>query len=303
MLKLRFGRFVESNWNHPMNKASFNNAVREFGIEIVTEGEHILFEDTNCLKGDRPPDRPTIAWERLDTSRITPGSMFLDNDPNIIGFCVPFLALQPELSIAKEVYNNGQEYPLPSKNIGVITTMLWNRMERDWASRLEIPKTKRIRASFCGTVFYPGVPFTTHHRLRLKNEWPVDKTFAIWNGVRHYFHVERDLFKFIQESKVVVSPWGVCEISIRDYETVTGLAMMVKPRQSKMQVNCNPWHEENTVYCEPDFSDLEEAIAKAESLWNKDKMWSLAHVMVEEGTSIEKFAKHFATAIHHVCST
>ena len=298
MLKLRFGPFAESNWNVPMNTPGFNNAIRELGIEVVKNGEDVLFQDI-CYLG--PVQQPTIAWMRCDTSRILPEALVFEDDPNLLGFCVPMLAVEPDQSIAIPVHNGGDDFELPTKPVGVITTMLWNRMRQGWTRSIEIPE-KRIRASFCGTVHYPQVPFTERHRRNMMDNWPLRGTFAMFNGVRHYFFNEQQQFEFCRHAKVVVSPWGVCEVSVRDYEAVMACCMMVKPTQSEMIINCNPWHEENTVYCKPDFSDLDEAISKAEELYDIDTLRDLANAMLTEGADISRFAEHAAKAIHKCCT-
>ena len=294
MLRLKFGPFVEANWNHPMNTAGFNGACREFGVEVVTDNEDVIFQDIHYCLGEI--DRPTIVFDRHDTSRVTPVALSVESNPHVLGYCLPLLAKQPELSIAKHIYNGGVEYPFPVKPVRVVSTMLWNRMFQAWTRSIEIPQ-KTIRASFCGTVHYPSVPFTQNHRRQMMDHWPVEKTFAMFNGVRHYYFNEQQQFEFIRRSRVVVSPWGVCEVSIRDYEAVMGCAMMVTPWQADMTINCNPWHERNTVYCEPDFSDLHEAISKAEDMYDEGFLRSLSRGMIEEGDDISKFAQQFCESV------
>ena len=81
-----------------------------------------------------------------------------------------------------------------------------------------------------------------------------------------------DAYTLAARSKVVVSPWGVCELSWRDYEAVLGGAIIVKPRQPYIYCSAQPWITNkggNFVFCDPDFSDLRGAVERALNMYDE----------------------------------
>lgn len=297
MIKLRFGQFFENNWNFPMCTEEFQHAVAQYGIAVVRDGEDVFFQDVYYCAG-QPIDRPTIIYDRHDTSRVTPTALAFEDNSHVLGFVIPLRSTDPSRSLAITQYGNGKDYPLPKKPVGVVTTMLWHRCVHHWSRQVTIPK-KTIRASFCGTVDYP-VDFTKSHRKDMMNNWPQEGTFAVFQGTRNYEGNEEEYFEIAKRSKVVVSPWGVCEVSVRDYEAALAGCMIVKPKQPAMELYCNPWMTFNTVYCEPDFRDLPYAIKEAEERYDPDALRELAVHLLDQGTDINNFACYFAETIRRI---
>jgi hypothetical protein len=274
-LKIRLGELEELNWWHPIETDWFRQLLSEFGVQIVTSGQDVDWIDVrygSTITG------PTILFDRHDSSLVTPMAIHESKRPEVLAITIPLLARQPELSMAKHVYNRGEDYARPKKPVGVINTMPWYRCESEFMRDLMIPP-KTITASFCGTSQYGHIAYCTNHRRRMIDRFPRHNTVCVLRGAPEYFFQTELLLDVLLRSQVVVCPWGVCEISVRDYEAVLGECMIVKPRQSAMDTTENPWTDGNTVWCDPDYSDLTDAIYWAAAKRDPDYLHALAERM------------------------
>lgn len=165
-----------------------------------------------------------------------------------------------------------------------------------------------VDVSFAGTVGYQHFA-TTLHRKRLMSQWGQLqdlRSMGMFYGGPGYKaggNVKRYMspaahYNLCASSKVVVSPWGVCELSWRDYEAALGCAMMVKPRGPQIEASPTPWTEDNTVWCEPDFSDLRECVDEAIEKWDNDRGALRKHrSMLIQAASYDWYAHIFKNAI------
>ena len=144
MIKLKFGPFSELNWNIPMNTPPFNKALLHHGIEVVKSGQDVSFCDIHT----KLEDGPVIAFDRRDTSALTPEAIKRgEENQNVIGYAIPCLALETEKSTAGHAYDyKGNWPPRTDKPIKPVTTMLWNRLGIPWTKNLPTPE-KDIKAS------------------------------------------------------------------------------------------------------------------------------------------------------------
>jgi len=238
----------DGQWVRPMNSAKCIVELKKLGVEVVDEGQDVTFQDT-CVDDVEPN---TVILDRFDTSAATSYSVEKhESNPDVLGYVLPIRSRGT--SISHGVWN---EPPPSNKPTRSITTLPWDQVPGLTLHVLP----KRFDVTFAGTVYYPSIPFATAHRSRLMANWHQvarNKTVSVFGG-RPRLLSWQDSYNLAARSKVVVSPWGVCEISWRDYEAVLGCAMIVKPRQPSMDVSCNPW-QDNVVYCEPDFSDIGDA--------------------------------------------
>jgi len=305
MLKLKFGEITEDNMNRPMNSKDFNKALLSYGIEVVEQKQDVSFCDIH-----QPLESgPIIAWDRRSTSLLTPRAREKgENNNNVIGFCIPTLALEPEKSIALKVYDYGEEGYLGSKKpIEVISPFIWwHLICKPWTKKIErrpLPE-KDLRASFLGSTYYRNVPWTSNHRYQLMKAWPHKGTYAVFNGQvknKRGFNQEQH-YSIVARSKIVVCPFGISEYCIRDYEAILSGAILVKPEQSKISIYQNPWEMGTTVYCEQDWSDLDEALEVADELFiERAELREHNRLsMIATGRNVSIFAKLFSEAIHRI---
>lgn len=305
MLKLKFGPFAESYMNDPMNSKDFNQALQQFGINVVKEGHNVSFCEIH-----RPLEQgPVIAWDRRATSLLTPQARERgEEDDNVIGYCIPSLALEPEKSIALENYDYGEQGYLKSKKpVEVISPFIWwHLLCKPWTKDIkrEPDKNRDIRASFLGTTYYPTVPWTSRHRFQMVKAWPHKGTYAVFNGQvenNRAFDQEQH-YSIMQRSRIVVSPFGISEYCIRDYEAILSGSILVKPEQSRINIYENPWEMGTTVYCRRDWSDLDDALEAAEELFieTTELREENRRNLFATGRNISRFALLFSVAIHNI---
>lgn len=99
-------------------------------------------------------------------------------------------------------------------------------------------------------------------------------------------------FRQIRSSKIVVSPWGHGEMTIRDYETLWAGAALIKPRTDFLTTAPDILVEGVTYTpCKPDWSDLEERIEEVLGNWDSNRhMRARARELAQIAWGGEEFA-------------
>lgn len=293
-IELRFDHSDPWNqWNSPMDRPEFWKLLNRHGFEVVERGGDVVFDTLATLV---EPDRPTVVFVRRDTSWLNHDcTQWAEND-HVVGFMLPIVTNDPSRSISAEWAGLGDN---KGKPVLSLNSMLWAETEeRPYYAKHKIPK-KDIDVCFIGTMHYGGLDQPRVHRQHLLQNWhKVDlfSSVALFSAQKEAaIAIEWwQTWEFIKRSKVVVSPWGVCEISWRDYEAALGECMIVKPRQPQMDVIASPWREENVVYCEQDYSDLHVAVATALAGYDQNSLRSIRSELLDMASSLEPLAEMFA---------
>lgn len=290
-LRIQMRRAEDLQWFSPMHDPEFADALRTYGLVVVEENPDVVFQDQAF---DDVPHPKTIIFDRFDASTTTKNTIAKhDPNANVIGYMLPLRSTG--VSIAPKVWGEG----FTSKPVGVITTMLWQQLANPvFADETHV---KEYDVSFAGTMKYPH-KFTMEHRRKLLCNWD---QLARWNTVGQFGMVPRvlaweDAYRLSARSRVVISPWGICEVSWRDYEVVLGRAMMVKPRQPMMDLTSNPWVFNNVVYCSPDFTDLGDAVAQALDEYDEERLNWAREEILRVGLNRNELAMEFANQVRQI---
>ena len=237
-----------------------------------------------------PPDRPTVCLCRMDTSWVPHRAQKWDAHEHIKAFVLPLVTSEPESSICNQVFGSTASPELSTPVLPFNTLLPQVMHQAPYYTMLDM--NKKWDAVFIGTMHHHGAPFVKQHRASLRRHWhQLDhlNTLAVFVGdyqMGYAFDWKRS-WELVSRAKVVVCPWGVCEISWRDYEAALSRAVLVKPRQPHMIVDPNPW--QHVVYCEPDFIDLREAVDKAMDYHAKNDLGAVREEMMAH-SSFESLA-------------
>lgn len=110
-------------------------------------------------------------------------------------------------------------------------------------------------------------------------------------------------FKELKKTKVILSPFGLGEITLKDFETFLTGGLLLKPRMDHMVTWPNLYKEnENVMFYNWDLTDLEDKIQYC--LGNYDEINEIAldgqnnyNKFIDKKTSSDEFIKHFNTVI------
>lgn len=270
-------------WCSPMDTPQFWAALQNHGIYVVDRNQDIFLQDFRLGPSVHPN---TVIFDRSDTTSLTAHAASQANT-NTIGFLVPMLSSSASVNISPGYTD------LP---VVALNTLLWDQLSVHGFYKDPIPR-KDIDVLFAGTVHYGSSVLSDprEHRRPLIKNWHqlMDmNSVAVFGGAPRLL-TWNHAWEVTKRSKVVVSPWGVSEISWRDYEAVLGECMIVKPRQPFIDATWNPWRE-NTVFCEPDFSDLEVAVRKALDTSASVDLSSLRQEAITDGYDITVLARIFS---------
>ncbi|MEO0454578.1 MAG: hypothetical protein AAFY98_10635 [Verrucomicrobiota bacterium] len=67
---------------------------------------------------------------------------------------------------------------------------------------------------------------------------------------------------YMLSTKTCLSPWGKGEFAFRDYEAILSGSLLIKPYSPWIQSEPDIYNEECLVWCNPDYSNLEELLLK-----------------------------------------
>ncbi len=258
-------RFVDTEaiWVKPLAEPWFAEILCNHGINVVkcAESAHLVICDSRL----EPGPEPTVVFCWRDAAEVPADCGKWDDRDNVLGYILPIRAPGGGSLTARNWGIFHTEKP-----VTFLTTMLWNQLPKIMGAVTQLPR-KTWDVSFAGTVGY-AKEATRRHRAGLMHHWAdlqdLRSMGAFYGGpgasrgslVRLMSLVQH--YRLCASSRVVVSPWGVCEVSWRDYEAAIGAAVIVKPRGTEVRVDASPWHATtySVVYCEPDYSDLRKAV-------------------------------------------
>ena len=297
-MKIKF-TFTEGQvcWLHPIQTDDFQVLLSHYGVDVVREGHEVEFIEAYIASG-RGLKGPTIIFDRSDTSIVSKLAMRFHDFTEVIGIVVPTLSTDFELANSYRQWDVAE----PTKPVDHLNTTLW-RWNIDYFCHPVQDSKKRYRAMFLGSVLYPLATYAQKHRRLMMDNWSriPGNAIGVFSAIKKHtpFSIGLD-WTLVKESKVVVSPWGVTELCWRDYQACIGRCMMVKPYQGDIKTYCNPWHEKNTVWCKPDYSDLPEAVEIAESLWDYDVLEGIRQQTLVAAMSVSALAGLVANTLKSV---
>lgn len=283
---------TEDVWNWKLEDADFLIACKKHGIELVQNGQDITFIDTRL----EPVDGPLIVFDRWDCSALTKATADKwDHLENVLGYITPIKAMAG--SIVDRVFGETRT----EKPVGNWCSMAY-RYEPHQLAHWKEPWKKEIDVSFVGTTTYGDADgFCSKHRQRLMDNWSLLQGY---NSVGTFVNRPKgqyvDGYPIARASKVIVSPWGMCEISWRDFEAVLSEAMIVKPYQSEFQVTVNPWQQGNVIYCNRDYSNLADAVDMALEQYDREFLETVKVATMRMATDIDHLAGWFCRQVKNI---
>lgn len=295
-MKIKF-TFHPANdtWLWPLNKENFQASLKNHGVQVVKGGQDFDFMDV-AIANVTKFTKPTILFDRTDTSIVTPWGYAHHDKPLTLGYVVPTLHTDWKQAVAYR--NTWKGCRQPKKPVVHLNTTLWHRWKVHFP-HMSREFNKDYRASFLGRTAYPNTIFPEVHRREMLKSWHRIQglTLGVFSALPTRPFSQELNWKVISSSKVVVSPWGLTELCWRDYHACLGRCMIVKPRQAEIQTYVTPWRDTNTIWCEPDFSDLPEAVDEAEAAWDYDSLEDIRLEMVREATRQDSLAERVATTL------
>ena len=254
---------TEKIWIYPIGHPILMAELEDLGVHIVDEGADITFAVASAMT--EPPSSPTVIFDQWDTTKPTYRATRWENE-HVLAYGVP--ATCDGYSNADILYNLFET----NKPVHYLTMMLWHQLEYFHHP----PECRKdIDVVFTGSTSHQNA-FVRTRRNELLHEWANLSTHFNAVGVFHAcdpIHIPRPLdgqqnLDLLARSKVVICPPGNLELCWRDYEAVLAGAAIVKPHlPDGFQCTESPWYE-NTVWCEPDYSDLTHAVGMAMDVWS-----------------------------------
>lgn len=160
---------------------------------------------------------------------------------------------------------------------------------------------KTIDVFFAGTTYYGlEVPWLNWHRQQAVKEIEASGLKYVCAANRAYnFH---EYYEVMRTSRFVVSPWGLGEPCYRDFEAILCGCMVIKPDTTYIKTVPGEFYrmpQFSRGVCRPDFSDLEEAIGRAQEISLADKA-TWAQWLLDQNSSeanAKRLAKIFREAV------
>ena len=282
-------------WNAPFHKPEFQSLLSKHGFQVVSQNPDVVFDTLSVA--NMQPDRPTVVFVRRDASWLSTDTDELARNPNVVGFMVPLVTTDPATSLS--CWLGAAAGDPRSKPVLPLTGMLWSETKRHPYYLNAQPTHKDIDVCFIGTMHHDGHPFVKSHRQSLLQNWYSLEDYSsvgLFSAQEKARYVTswRQTWEFVKRSKVVVSPWGVSEISWRDYEAALGECMIVKPHQPHIDVMATPWRAENVVYCDQDYSDLKMSVANALDKYDQQALRGIRRELLDLASSLRPLAEMFA---------
>ncbi len=287
----------EKQWWSPMHLPEFTEKLSQYFdvVEDQDQAEVVIQDHTLDVTHSR-----TIILDRFDAAQVTRETAEkFENNPFVIGYLIPLSSWNsPSLTVTS--WGVGEV----EKPVGVITTMLWQQLLGNTFYAENPPIEKPFDVSFAGTTGYPHHHWTQLHRQEFQRKFSELNWRGRLRGVGVFNSTDtprllswEDAYRLTANSKVVICPHGVCEISWRDYEAVLGGAVMVKPEGPPiLSTTLSPWRG-NWVKCKQDFSDLQEAISNALDLYDEDRLNMLREQALFFGSDLDFLARSLAIQV------
>ena len=225
-----------------------------------------------------------VYHRRFGIEDLNPGDPELNELPN-----------DNDLHKIKVGWNSGMAHYGYYGHFGIMLGKIWHKIDmlpRFYPRQWRVPSSNRTILCSCriGERYHRETISNSRKKIKdlLSNKIPVDKISS------------RKYFKELNLSIAAFSPFGLGEISCRDFEIVICGAAMIKQNMNHLETWPNLWIENKTYLpFEWDFSDFEEKIDFIFS--NPEKMVELANhaqriyknvLCTEEGN--QEFCNRFA---------
>lgn len=168
------------------------------------------------------------------------------------------------------VYGFGKPFPkskhttCPDK-VRVCWGLGLERMQRFMSHEPDFERDRDVDVHFRGTTKYDGFTELEEHRLALVGKLGQLKGLKVIIAKDRTTHTDK-YHRELMGSKVVVSPHGLGMTCYRDFEALLSGCVLVKPRTCSLVESVPDIYDPDAnafVPCEPDWSDLEEAVRSA----------------------------------------
>lgn len=278
--------------------------LKKHGVKFVNENEDFILAHTRPLSNQKQifdsikrRKKPIILWERYASSTVTRREYLLDpqvvlhikgqcgmkdldmyNAPVKNGryhFSLIWHALNPEQRgrlQSSTLHIPLQQKPILTKNqLSKIKVFygISHRTRKDLWSKLDIDfkKNRKIDVHFAGTVKYKESPLPGLHRQQALKAISNLKHVKTKHG-SGFIAKKFKYLKMLLNTKIVISPWGLGDVTIRDIEAIFAGCVLVKPESDHIKT----WPDmhrngENYFACKHDFSDLQDVVDNILSNW------------------------------------
>ncbi len=248
------------------------------GIRFVGEGEEVDATITHDLafKG------PRILHQTMDSVGINPEQVEFMRQPRSYAFIRQSITRRSGGTVAPW---GGMERPTPADVRDRIVTpwgflglqMRDKRKPFNYTDKQAARTARPNDVFFAGTVRYGTVRLGAqdHREAMLKVlEGMKGLNMDIVRGVNDKRPMGFEEYrKHLLDAKIVLSPWGLGESCIRDWEAILAGCLVIKPQSDGVESGLDIYaHDAGFLfYCKPDWSDLEEVVKAVLAKWPDTK--------------------------------
>jgi len=178
-------------------------------------------------------------------------------------------------------------------------------MMKRWISDRPLLGDRKYDIHFAGTVTYGGMEGETITRHRTSAVKAI-KRIAGNHFIIEGRHAPRDEYDAaMQQSKIVVSPWGFGELAYRDYEALYAGAVLIKPDSAFVKTWPSILENEATyIPCRHDWKDLPEKVQYVKDSWKTlEEMRVRNREILLEHWQEKKIAEHYASIFESALKT
>lgn len=224
--------------------------------------------------------KPIVVLEKVDGCQVAPEHRPWLEDPAVVGWLKGYSYRNREVHNVASIDGRLHVSALcPGKATMPkveLTQAALDKIEPGWGfARYQLinrirplvsnwPNNRPVIATFRGKVGiagrFPGAEALDAHRAAL-----IERLKALGHDGAAVKVSLTEYAKSLLSAKVAVSPWGCGEACFRDYEAILAGCVVVKPRCPWVIGDPDIFNPllDTVVFCEPDWSDLDKAIATA----------------------------------------
>ena len=168
---------------------------------------------------------------------------------------------------------------------------LWWRLHSFPKIDIEYSSKRKYDISFVGKLEKDGR--YAHRSLAIKQLKKLSKRFSVYASDK--LLPKPDYISLLQDSKIALSPWGLGEVCIRDFESVSCGCVLVKPDMNFVDTWPNVFVPNKTyIPCKSDFSNLGSIVESILDTWkNLEGMRRAAKQVVIEAWKPDVIANRF----------
>ena len=230
-------------------------------LSEITREPDILFVPIDSA--DLTDDEPWFARQSAHRAKMLLRSIQLahdlDNHPKVQGRWFGTRIL-PSSSLP-------ERNRIPSR---AINSMLWHRHITKHCVLKETKEgiNRRIDVSYMGTS-------TTYKRphIKMHRQAVIHESRKLSNNLNTRIGGRLGIAKYLKvmnNSKIVISPWGWGPLCYRDFEATLRGCTIIKPCHSAFETTPNPLIDHSVYHCDPLFRNLSEVIDQALKNWRED---------------------------------